>query len=43
MQALHLVAFANISRWIHGHQMFCARDSIAKVPGCVECLLVQRL
>ena len=36
VQALHSLALANISRWIYSHQIFCARDSIAKLPGCVE-------
>ena len=36
VQALHSLAFANISRWIFGHQTFCASDSIAKLPGRVE-------
>ena len=34
--ALHSLIFASISRWIYGHRTFCARDSIAKLPGCVE-------
>ena len=35
VQALHLLAMANISCWIYGHKI-CARDNIAKIPGCVE-------
>ena len=36
VQVLHSRALANISRMIYGHQMFCARDSISKLPGCME-------
>ena len=36
VQALHSLALANLSRWIYCHQMFCARDKLAKLPGCVE-------
>ena len=36
VQAFHSLAFASISRCIYGHQIFCASDSIAKLPGCVE-------
>ena len=30
------MAFASISRWIYGHKIFSANDSIAKLPGWVE-------
>ena len=36
VQNLHSMAFASISRWIYGHQTFCASDSLAKLPGCVK-------
>ena len=36
MQTLHSLAFASISRWICGHQTFCASESIAKLDGYVE-------
>ena len=32
VQALYSFAYANIFRWIYGHQTFCARDNIAKLP-----------
>ena len=35
-QALHSLIFARISLCLYGHQMFCARDNMAKLPGCVE-------
>ena len=38
VHALHSLAFASISRWMYGHQMFCASESMAKLPGCVECM-----
>ena len=36
VQALHSLAFDSISLCMYGHQMFYARDSMAKLPGCVE-------
>ena len=36
VQALHSQFLVNISRGICGHQIFCAQDNIAKLPGCVE-------
>ena len=33
VQALHSLAFASICRWIYGHQILCAIESIAKLPG----------
>ena len=35
VQSLHSQFLVNISRGICGHQMFCAQDNIAKLPGCV--------
>ena len=44
VQDLHSLAFASISRWIYGHQIFCARDRIAKFQDAwSEYPLVQRL
>ena len=33
VQVLHLLTLANIFLGIHGHQIFCAQDNIAKLPG----------
>ena len=37
VHAVHSLAFASISRKIHGQQVFFANESIAKLPGWVEC------
>ena len=36
VQVLHSLVFASIYMCMYGHLMFCARDSMAKLPGCVE-------